>query len=809
MERLRPQSHPWTMLHKALLMASAASVTSIALAATDPPAQRPKGQLLPLPNPQSPPTAAQPPSQAQMRTGAITTASALASSVLLFEDFESLAPGWIPNGSWEIGQPLAGPSTGAGSARAAGTDLAADYPPNAADALLSPIVTLPTLGANDELTLSFDEWFQLESGYDRGSVQVSTDSGANWTTLSTRDGDQPTYRQTRVPLDDYAGQSLQLRFVLSSDSNAQFPGWFVDNVRIAVETAQPVEVGLPTINAQNFPFVFLDATVRDDTNVCPAEIETIDVLEDGVVQTITITPPNEGGGSRLVDIVFVIDNSGSMGDEQASVVANIEDFVDTLTAAGVDAALGLTRYGGVTQIEEGGNLTTDAEFFKNEVLSRNVTSAGGFEPGYEALSSTSARFTFRPGSQRVVIIVTDETPAQGPFSVMDADLALKAANATLFAVVRENLFSDFEPLVEDPASQLINILSPFDEVVDFISDIVANTYRISYRSTNDIRDGMERHVLVEVSCGSETGQAEGAYSPGAEPTIRRTQPTIDLAGSGQMAGVDLPIEVVVEDLVEPLVTDVSLFYRTFGEPTYTQLPMTLAGGDAGSGTYDASIPAAAVLDPGVEYYISATDGEVTTSSPKTNPGASPYQIAVLPNEPPTLDHTPVTNALEASVVEITAQAADTTNVLDEVGLYFRRSGTLTYMAVPMSAIGGDVYRASIPAEDVTAAGVEYYVTAVDDLGVTSTVGTADEPLTIAVGDLLPPEEKACDLTANGRFSFLDNLAYRATCSADPTRPVCDRNDDGQFTPVDRALFVAGCRLRQVEDRIGANIEPNS
>lgn len=774
---------------------SAWSAASVAASAIDPPAQIPKGLSLPLPKPD---VERAPLAQGNARTLASSSLIATASVSTVFQqDFESGANGWTVSGSWEIGVPVDGPGSGANSLNAASTDLDGAYPPNADDSLTSPPVVLPVLSTGERLKLSFDEWFELESGYDDGFVEISTDNGGTWTPLSTRSGSSGSnYRQKTVDLAAYAGQAIMVRFRLVSDDSYEYAGWTVDNVRIVVETPEAVELSLPSLNAQNFPFVFVDAAVKDNVGVCPPTIQDFHVFEDGVTQTdlFSIIPPNQGGGARLVDLVFIIDNSGSLGDEQAAVEANIADLVDQLTAAGVDLALGLTRYGqsalnGLPILEDGGNLTTDADYFKNTLLGRNVID-GGYEPGYQAIMETGGGFNFRPGSRRILMIVTDETPLQGSTTQIDADTALDAADATLFAVTYPDLFGDFEPLVDEPSSQLIDILSPFDEVFDFISDQISNTYRLSYRATNQARNGVERAVRVTVKCGVESGEATTTYRPGAEPIIQRTQPTINLSNSGQVSGQPLVIEASIVDAAEPLVTDTSLFYRGVMASSYTAIPMTRIGGDASSGVYTATIPGADVAEPGISYYLTATDGEVTSSSPTTNPGANSYQIAVLPNEPPSLTHTPVTTAAPALPIEIMANATDSTNTLSAVNLHYRKLGTLTYLSVPMTAIGGNVYRASIPASDVTTAGVQYYLSAVDDFGVTTTVGSADTPRVITVSAVTG---NPCDLDGNNRIDAADLRIFTAQCMANPTATGCDLNNDGRFTSADITAFNRLCR----------------
>lgn len=126
---------------------------------------------------------------------------------------------------------------------------------------------------------------------------------------------------------------------------------------------------------------------------------------------------NYSESSTPVDVVFVMDNSGSMGDEQAAVAANVRAFVDGLTTRGADVALGLTRFGqnadnGAPVVEDGGVLTQDTDYFINDVWSRNVED-GGNEPAYQALIDSAGRFQFRDGSRRLFIQITDEPSLDG------------------------------------------------------------------------------------------------------------------------------------------------------------------------------------------------------------------------------------------------------------------------------------------------------------------------------------------------------------------------------------------------------------
>ena len=335
-----------------------------------------KGQLIPVPQ--------------IYRSSKLATFSETLSTTVFEEDFETGGPSWSITGTWRIGSPTSGPNTGHESSNCAATNLSGNYSNYADDWLISPIINLPTLSyLSSQLNMYFWEWFEIESGYDHGIVKVSTDGGSTWTELSDRSGSS-SWRETAINLTAYADESIKLVFQFTSDGSVTYPGWYVDDVSIVLEEPEPLEAILVSLNPQNFPFVYMNVAVNSFGEGVPDLTQSnFQVYENGTLQTdyFEVTPPQTGAGSRLTDIIFLMDNSGSMSDEINAVSNNVIDFVDNLTAAGIDFALGLCRFGasensGYPIIEDSGNLTQDANYFKNVVWARNVTS-GSFEPGWD------------------------------------------------------------------------------------------------------------------------------------------------------------------------------------------------------------------------------------------------------------------------------------------------------------------------------------------------------------------------------------------------------------------------------------------
>ncbi|RPJ50831.1 MAG: M6 family metalloprotease domain-containing protein, partial [Chloroflexi bacterium] len=96
--------------------------------------------------------------------------------------------------------------------------------------------------------LTFASYWSIEEDWDYGYVKVSTDGGATWDILPDMDG---IFRTTdpngnnrgvgltgenqgtlRVDLAAYAGQQILLRLEYSTDTAAQWDGWFVDDIAL-------------------------------------------------------------------------------------------------------------------------------------------------------------------------------------------------------------------------------------------------------------------------------------------------------------------------------------------------------------------------------------------------------------------------------------------------------------------------------------------------------------------------------------------------------------------------------------------------
>lgn len=119
------------------------------------------------------------------------------------------------------------------------------------------------LGNNSRLL--FQHSYDLESGYDGGIVQISTDNGSTWQSLNDEfiengyngqisafdgssiagqaafSGSSRGYQLTKVDLSAFAGEEVLIRFRLVTDAFVGGDGWYVDDVWIIDGTAPIIE----------------------------------------------------------------------------------------------------------------------------------------------------------------------------------------------------------------------------------------------------------------------------------------------------------------------------------------------------------------------------------------------------------------------------------------------------------------------------------------------------------------------------------------------------------------------------------------
>ncbi|MFA9558868.1 S8 family serine peptidase [Evansella sp. AB-rgal1] len=156
------------------------------------------------------------------------------------QDFENYPVGWITEGSWQWGEPTAGPSPVVGS-KVIATNLTGNYPNNAADLLLLPPFDLRN---TDEASLRMNHWYDIENNWDNGYVGVTADFGETWEIVEHFTGRDQQWRNLFVDLNPYAGSDTPVfvAFEFTSDGSVAYPGWYLDNMELVGEDTEAPDV---------------------------------------------------------------------------------------------------------------------------------------------------------------------------------------------------------------------------------------------------------------------------------------------------------------------------------------------------------------------------------------------------------------------------------------------------------------------------------------------------------------------------------------------------------------------------------------
>ena len=144
----------------------------------------------------------------------------------IFDDVESGEGHWTHSGSqdqWHISSTRSNSSSHSWKCGSTGSG---DYADNMDASLYSAPVVVDA--SNNDLT--FYTWYDLETSYDYGYVEV--DGGSGYTQLATYNGSQSSFAQKTISLSSYAGDVVTIRFHMTTDTNTNEEGWYIDDIAL-------------------------------------------------------------------------------------------------------------------------------------------------------------------------------------------------------------------------------------------------------------------------------------------------------------------------------------------------------------------------------------------------------------------------------------------------------------------------------------------------------------------------------------------------------------------------------------------------
>jgi len=239
--------------------------------------------------------------------------------------------------------------------------------PNAAFTKDTSVVSIQTLATTNAISLpanqsalSFMHWYNTESGYDGGVVEISTNGGTSWQDLKNKmilnpyslsidaasgtsiagrsafTGNSGGFLNTIINLSEYAGQNIKLRWLFSSDLGTDGIGWYVDDINLKHQAVVNMRSNL-------FP--------STGARVSFADVVTV-ILPPGCTDAGISNQPANQNACAGSDASFAVTATGSQVQYQWQVStdggANFSDIngatTSTLQVSGVTGAMNNYRY---------------------------------------------------------------------------------------------------------------------------------------------------------------------------------------------------------------------------------------------------------------------------------------------------------------------------------------------------------------------------------------------------------------------------------------------------------------------------------
>lgn len=163
--------------------------------------------------------------------------------VVFGTDFEDDEGGFTTGGdknNWEWGVPASGPGAAFSGDKVWATNLAGDYLSYADCWLLSPPIDLQ---GHQSAVLEFAHWYETEARWDHAYVELSNDEGESWNRVESYDGSSNGWDLVTVALNEYADETILVRFRLVADVSNNRAGWYIDDFYIIDGETDPEDRG--------------------------------------------------------------------------------------------------------------------------------------------------------------------------------------------------------------------------------------------------------------------------------------------------------------------------------------------------------------------------------------------------------------------------------------------------------------------------------------------------------------------------------------------------------------------------------------
>lgn len=286
------------------------------------------------------------------------------------------------------------------------------------------------------------------------------------------------------------------------------------------------KVNMKFLKAVAIGFVCLGASsfAQADTIDPTSYVTTLEVGETSTIRK-TVVVEAAGTTSALIDVMFLVDTTGSMGDEIAEAQARAAAVLTTLSGFG-DFQSGVAFYHDSAGVGILNNLTSDDAVSIASVNTLSASGGGDFpEKTYEAIVEVSENAAWRTGSNRYIIVLGDASSLLPP-SIATTIAALDAEDINLIGVDFAGSYMPeaFTDSIEAVGGTVYDGGDDGSEIASAIEDGVTNTFaEYSTVDVSDLGGGLPGVGVSSVCVSADTGACVGTTATGMyDRSIDRT-----------------------------------------------------------------------------------------------------------------------------------------------------------------------------------------------------------------------------------------------------------------------------------------------
>jgi len=255
------------------------------------------------------------------------------------------------------------------------------------------------------------------------------------------------------------------------------------------------------VDISNFPEINLILKVSPNY-LFRVKDKNLKLYQNGKIQNIISVDKATYKNKIPVDIILVMDKTGSMIDYIDKVKANIQNFIKSLVMKGIDYRIGVITFSDEVDsvYEFSGNI---------EEIERNlkdIRSKGGNDKNENALEALNAayRYAFRPEAKKLVMLFTDALyhyrgfngDGKTELTMEEVIDLLKQRNIATYTIV-PLIYDQYKYLSKMTGGKTYNLVDNFNSMLETFSDEISQFYTLKYLYKEDFIDDSIRVDLFD------------------------------------------------------------------------------------------------------------------------------------------------------------------------------------------------------------------------------------------------------------------------------------------------------------------------